>query len=202
MPTATIGKWEVMTATAARATSLWLVPAEPHRAELRARIDRLALEHGAPAFEPHVTLVTGDLAPDAVAVAIERVAARWAPLDVVAGCTAHGPDRFQAVFVELADRRLADLARALSEALELRFEPAALQPHLSLLYAAHLPVPVRAAIAREHDLAGRSFRFDTLLASVPAADADDVARWQSPVIRALTGAEGGDGTVTAGGAGP
>jgi 2'-5' RNA ligase len=170
------------------ATSLWLVPAEPHRAELRGHIDRLALEHGTPTFEPHVTLASGvaDHAP--VLAAIERVASAWAPLEVVAGTTAHGPDRFKAVFVELEDVRLHDLAAALCGELGIPFAPEELHPHISLVYAAGLPAEVRAVIGAEHAFAGRTLRFDTLTASVPGTDIDDVPRWQLPVVRPLSGA--------------
>lgn len=167
-------------------TSFWLVPAEPHRAELRTHIDRLALEHGTPAFEPHVTLASGVVDLASVVAAIERVAGDRAPLEVVAGPTAHGPDRFKAVFVELADERLHELAAALCAELGLTFDPAELRPHISLIYAADLTRHARAAMAAEHTLAGRTLRFDTLVASVPAGDIDDVARWQSPVVRRLS----------------
>lgn len=167
------------------ATSFWLVPAEPHRAELRGHIDALALDNGTPSFEPHVTLVSGVVDDAAALAAIERVAARWAPLNVVAGATAHGPDRFKALFVELADARLDDLAAALRA--ELGIPPAEdeLHPHISLVYAASLPPEVRAAIAAEHTLVGRSLRFDTLAASVPGTEINDVPRWQLPVVRPL-----------------
>jgi hypothetical protein len=177
----------MVTTTTPRPTSLWLVPAEPHRAELRAHIDALARQHGAPAFEPHVTLASGDIDPHDALAAIERVAGDWAPFDVVAGPTAHGTDRFKAVFVELHDARIHVLAGELCAALDLPFDPAQLQPHLSLLYVADLPPRVRETIAGRHHWTGRTVRFDTLLASVPAGDQDDVARWQSPVVRRLTG---------------
>ena len=169
-------------------TSLWLVPAEPQRAELRAHIDQLAVEHGTPSFEPHVTLASGVVAHDAVVTAIDRVAADWGPLDVDAGSTAHGPDRFKAVFVELDDARLHELAAALCAGLGIPFEPDQLRPHLSLLYAADLPPHTRAAIAAAHSFAGTTLRFDTLVASVPGAGSEDVARWQSTVARPLRGA--------------
>ena len=170
------------------ATSLWLVPAEPHRAELRGHIDRLALDRGTPSFEPHVTLASAVADHAAVLAAIERAASAWAPLEVFAGTTAHGPDRFKAVFVELDDARLHDLAAALCGELGIPFAPEELHPHISLIYAAGLPAQFRAAIAAEHTFAGRTLRFDTLTASVPGTDIDDVPRWQLPVVRALSGA--------------
>lgn len=165
--------------------SLWLVPAEPARALLRGHIDALALEHEAPSFEPHITLASVEADHDALAAAIERVAASHRPLELVAGATAHGAERFKAVYVELADRRIHELAATLCADLGVAFDPAQLQPHLSLLYRAELPPATRAAIAAEHSFQGRSWRFDTLVASVPGGDPDDVARWQTVVARAL-----------------
>ena len=168
-------------------TSLWLVPAEPHRAELRAHIDELALEHATPSFEPHVTLASGAGDHAAVVVAIERAAQTWPSLEIVAGRTAHGPDRFKAVFVELADERVHALAAALCAELDVPFDAAELRPHISLLYASDLPPDRRSAIATAHSLRGRTLRFDTLVASVPGAGIDDVSRWQSTVARRLRG---------------
>jgi 2'-5' RNA ligase len=178
-------------------TSLWLVPAEPDRAELRAHIDELALQQGTPTFEPHVTLVSGVVDHATVLAAVERIAADRAPLDVVAGATSHGPERFRAVVVELDDARLHDLAAALAGELGIPFDADELRPHVSLLYASGLAHGVRAAIAAEHDVAGRTFRFDTLAASVPGTEIDDVSRWQLPVVRPLTGASEGAGSRSA-----
>jgi hypothetical protein len=168
-------------------TSLWLVPAEPDRTELRTRIDRLALALGAPSFEPHVTLASGPADPATVAAGLARLAAERGPLELTAGPTTHGPDRYRAVVVELDDEGLCDLARAACAALGIPFDPATYRPHLSLVYAADLPEAVRAGAAAEHDLTGRRLRFDTVAAMVPGADKDDVARWQLPVVRLLSG---------------
>jgi 2'-5' RNA ligase len=168
-------------------TSLCLVPAEPQRAELRTHIDRLAVEHHTPSFEPHVTLASGSIHHAAAVAAIERVAADRAPLEVVAGSTAHGPDRFRAVFVQLEDPRLHDLAAALCAELGIQFDPDQLRPHLRLLYAPALSPGIRANIAAGHSFAGRRLRFDTLVASVPGDGIEDVARWQTTVARRLTG---------------
>jgi 2'-5' RNA ligase len=168
-------------------TSLWLVPAEPHRAELRTHIDRLAVELGTPSFEPHVTLASGGVDHAAAVTAIERIAGSTAPLAVTAGVTAHGAERFRAVFIELEDTRLHELAARLCVHLHLEFDPAQLRPHISLLYAEDVAPGRRAGIAAAHSFAGRTLRFDTLVASVPGAGVEDVARWQSTVARRLTG---------------
>ncbi len=167
-------------------TSVWLAPAEADRSDLSLHIDQLAIEHGTPSFEPHITLTSGQVNPDVVVGAIERVATAIAPLDIAAGRTAHGRDRFKAVFIEFDDPRLERLAVELSTALGIPAPPP-LRPHLSLMYAADLSPEFRARIAIARAFSGRRLRFDSLVASVPGAGIEDIARWQSTVIRQLTG---------------
>lgn len=167
--------------------SLWLVPAEPARSVLRQRISELAVAHSAPGFEPHVTLASGDADDDALAPAVEELAATWPPLRLVAGPTDHGDERFKALFVRFADERIAALAEALCARLGWRFDRPALDPHLSLLYVAGLPLEERRELARRVTFAGEALEFDTLAAMRPAAGLDDVARWQLPVVRRLRG---------------
>jgi hypothetical protein len=169
----------------AQKASLWLVPAEPDRAMLRSHIDRLALEYGTPSFEPHITLAAVEADHGALVAAIEGTAASHPELELVARDTAHGAERFKAVFVELADARIHELAATLCAELRAPFDAAQLQPHLSLLYRADLPPSVRTMIAAEHTFRGRSWHFDTLVASVPGGEQDDVPRWQTVVARAL-----------------
>ena len=168
-------------------TSVWLVPAEPDRAELRLHLDQLAVEHSTPSFEPHITLVSAVVGHDEVLAAIERVAASTAPLEMVAGPTAHGPDRFKAVFVEIGDIRVHALALAFEKALGLPPGADSFRPHLSLLYAADLAPATRDSIAAAHSWQGRVLRFDTLVASAPGAGIDDIARWQTTIARRLAG---------------
>ncbi len=168
-------------------TSLWLVPAEPVRSVLRQRISELAVELSAPGFEPHITLVSGEASNDAVAAAIESVAAVWPPLRLVAGATDHGAERFKALFVRFDDAHVHTLAAELSGRLGFAFDGAAFDPHLSLLYAAELPVDRRRDLAQRVTFAGQQLDFDTLAASRPGEERDDVARWQTTVARRLRG---------------
>ena len=148
-------------------TSLWLVPAPPVRDALQQRIDGLAAALGTPTFGPHVTLVSGVVDDEHIAAALADVAARREPLEVTAGSTAHGPERFKAVYVLLDDDRIRDLAGELAAALRMPFDPADLAPHLSLVYADDLAPAERAEIARQHSVAGERWRFDTVAASRP-----------------------------------
>jgi hypothetical protein len=168
-------------------TSLWLVPGEPRRTALRTRIGELAVDHGSPPFAPHITLVAGHVphAAAAVGAALARVAATWTPLRLACGPTDHGPERFKAVFIRFADRRLWRVAGAVADALSVEFDAEAFDPHLSLLYRADLPVPDRRRLVAGQRFEGQVLTFDTLAASRPAGADDDVARWQLVAERRL-----------------
>ena len=166
-------------------TSLWLVPAEPMRAVLRTHIDRLAVELDAPSFEPHITLGSAIVDDEATRDVLGAFAATHPPLELVAGATAHGVERFKALFIEFADERIHDLAGSLCEALAVPFDGTSLQPHLSLLYRADLMLRTRVSLAARHSLAGTAMRFDTLIAMRPGEELEDIARWQTIVARAL-----------------
>lgn len=168
-------------------TSLWLVPARPERDALRQHIDALAAELGTPTFEPHITLVSGVVDDARAAAAVSAVAARRAPLTLRAGPTEHGPERFKALYVVVDDARIGDLAAELAGELGVAHDPAGLAPHLSLAYIEDLPCATRADLAARHSLRGASWRFDTLMASRPGGDPDDVARWLTIATATTTG---------------
>jgi 2'-5' RNA ligase len=160
-------------------TSIWLVPGSPHRHALRRRIDELAAELGAPSFDPHITLVSGVVDDATAAAALADVARGRAPLQLTAGRTDHGPERFRCVYVTFADPRIHDLAGAVASRLGVPFDPADLAPHLSLLYGEDLDEPTRAEVARRQRLEGEVWHFDKLLASRPDGDPDDVRTWRA-----------------------
>lgn len=169
-------------------TSLWLVPAEPARSRLRARISELALEASAPSFEPHITLTSvEEVDARALGDAVAAVAASWPPLRLVAGPTGHGATRFKTLFVRFDDARLAALAGELSARLGRSFDVHSFDPHLSLLYCADLDQSRREALAARHDLRGEDITFDTVAASRPGEGEEDVARWELPAARRLRG---------------
>ena len=166
---------------------MWLVPARPERDVLQQRIDGLAAELGTPSFAPHVTLVSGVVDDARAAAALAAVAARQGPLALQAGVTAHGPARFKALYVVLDDERIGDLAADLAVELGVDHDRAALAPHVSLAYVEDLPEATRAELAARHDTRGASWRFDTLAASRPGGDPDDVARWSTVATATLRG---------------
>ena len=155
------------------------------RAVLRTHIDRLAVELDAPSFEPHITLGSAVVDDQATRDVLGSLATANRAMELVAGQTAHGVERFKSLFVEFADERIRDLARSLFEALAAPFDDSELQPHVSLLYQADLPLPTRLSLATQHSFAGSTIPFDTLMAMRPGEGIDDVARWQTIVARAL-----------------
>ena len=171
-------------------TSFWLVPAEPARTMLRAHIDALAARLGTPAFDPHITLASAVVDDASAAAALSPVAAATAPMDLRAGPTAHGPDRFRAVVVMFADARIHRLAAEVSAALDIPFDPDQLVAHVSLVYADALPVGVRTAVATANTFEGSMLSFDTVVANRSTGDRDDVARWHTFAVEPLRGSVG------------
>ena len=115
----------------------WLVPTiGPVREHLLAIIDRLAAEHNAPRFQPHVTLVaTYDLDEATAAKAISSIAADTRPVDVTFAAIGHEQAYFRSLY--LLPEPSSELT-TLHEATQREWEldsgrPFA--PHLSLLYS-------------------------------------------------------------------
>src|SRR5215213_6470775 len=142
-------------------------------------MDGLAAQFATLRFDPHITLVSGVVDDDVAAAGLAAVAAEWPSLELTAGPTDHGPERFKAVYVTFDDTRIHDLAGTVAAALRLSFDPTTLAPHLSLLYVEDLPAATRADVAARHDVRGEVWRFDSLLASRSAGRPDDVERWQT-----------------------
>lgn len=114
----------------------WLTPAAgPTRAHLAATIDRLGAEHGAPRFQPHVTvLITLEAAEDAASRTVASLVAAMPPLKLTFTAIEHHATYFRALYLRAAPSpQLRALQEAGTRAFALdRLPP---EPHLSLLYA-------------------------------------------------------------------
>jgi 2'-5' RNA ligase len=114
----------------------WLVPAVgPERDRLVATIDRLAAEHDAPRFQPHVTMVTTfDSDEDAAVHTLKSLVANVPPFDVTFSTLGHEEAYFRALYL-LAEpsAQLTALHQAGQRAWALA--PSPYRPHLSLLYS-------------------------------------------------------------------
>jgi 2'-5' RNA ligase len=162
--------------------SIWLIPAEPERAELSRQIARLAAEQASTPFPAHVTLFTTE--PRLIDASgswnelLREIAARHPPLTLTPTGTSHSTDYFKTLFFEFrTDPELvalqADVRRRTSPAAEHQFSP-----HMSLLYK-QLPAEVRASLALRTPRPG-PLHADTLVAMIPGDTGDwhDIAGWR------------------------
>lgn len=169
--------------------ALWLVPAEPWRAALAARIDALARQHGSLPFEPHVSVHVGACAePDRLAQRLATFAAAEPTLTLRMERTEHGETHYKTLFVTCDDPRVHALqARALGA---LGLAPGyPLAPHLSLLYRGGLEADRRAVLVPQHDLQGLEVRFDQLVIVRPrhGDDLADQTSWDTDLRAVMEG---------------
>lgn len=129
--------------------ALWLMPSDPDAAAPAAAIRRYSRALSTPAFEPHITLVSGLHGPVGTleAKAVE-LAAGTAALHVDLGPPAHSEAYFRCVYLPVQPEAslLALHARA-CDLLGTGPQPPD-SPHLSLIYG-NLPPQQRQAIAAE-----------------------------------------------------
>jgi 2'-5' RNA ligase len=114
----------------------WLVPAAgPARDRLAATIGTLAAEHGAPRFEPHVTIAgLFHSGQEAAARALTSLAAGVHPFEVRFAAVGHEQAYFRALYLRAEPSpQLTALHQAARAAWALKSQP--YLPHLSLLYA-------------------------------------------------------------------
>jgi 2'-5' RNA ligase superfamily len=114
----------------------WLMPASGMtRDQFAATINRLAADHDAPRFQPHVTvLVTLDAACDAAARKLASLIALMPPVELTFTAIGHEQTYFRSLYLHAApSMQLQALQEAGRQAFALdRLPPA---PHLSLLYS-------------------------------------------------------------------
>jgi putative hydrolase of the HAD superfamily len=169
--------------------AVWLMPCERDRVELRKTIRRLAGEHGAPAFEPHVTVFAGSRASDdEVGQLLLGASAGVGPL--VLRSTGYGltADFFKTVFITFErDRLLERVSRNVGRHLR-RPQDYDLQPHLSLIYADLAETGKRAIIAGL-DPPKSQMAFDEVVVARPGPTNDwrDVASWSTEFSVKLDG---------------
>ena len=155
----------------------WLVPAAgPARDRLAGVIARLAAEHAAPVFAPHVTLAgVVESSPDAVVPVLRRLVAGVPPFEVTLTGVGHEPEFFRSLYLRAEP---SAILTALHDAGERawRLDSAPYRPHLSLLYS-RLPEDGKAAIAGALGLAlPMAIRIDA--AEIWADFLQDVTRWR------------------------
>lgn len=187
--------------------AVWLLPDDDDAVWLADRIRALAAIHGAPAFEPHITLHVSQCDPHAdIASALTRAARAGSEprLALAAGPTGESAAYFKALFITIATatadgeplsglrhRIVEELLKAdtcaprsareaATSALDQALAAYRLEPHLSLLYG-KLSREVRRRLARGNDLRGRRIGFTRIAAVRPAPGHEGLAAvdgWQ------------------------
>ncbi len=160
--------------------AFWLVPAPAERKYFESLIAELAARFGAPVFEPHVTLLGGDID--------ERVAA-----DVLHQVEFAKPIELEVAGIEFSDKytktlfvqfRSSDRASTLSDALKAAAGTSSdyeFNPHLSLVYK-DMPAGEKAAAAAEITLPFERVVFGgikAIRAPSPIKTREDVEAWRT-----------------------
>jgi 2'-5' RNA ligase len=113
----------------------WLVPAVgPERDDLVAAMDRLAAQHDAARFEPHVTLVPNVESGEEAAATLTSLAAAMTPIDLNFASLGHEETYFRTLYlVPEPSEQLVALHQAVQRLWPL--DPWQFRPHLSVLYS-------------------------------------------------------------------
>jgi hypothetical protein len=142
--------------------SLWLLPQGPIREDLRALIATLARETSGPAFEPHVTLLSGiEATADGLRDGLGALAADLPDLQL--GQPVVGDTRHQCVLLPVEPAEALLPLRHRAEALFAK-PRAPFFPHLSVVYG-DLPAAARHALcadARLRSFSGRPLRLSSI----------------------------------------
>lgn len=166
--------------------AFWLMPAAEDAAFFDQLVRRLAREHDAPLFEPHVTLHASDIAAETAIQVLRDVSLPEACELHVEGID-HSEKYTKTLFVQFRSapelQQLSNGFRAGSN-VDSNYE---LNPHLSLLYK-QLPGDARAQLASSITMPFETVRFDRLLV-IAGPDhthgSSDVESWQTLAARQL-----------------
>jgi 2'-5' RNA ligase len=143
--------------------TLWLIPDGEARQQLQQLITEMSSRHGAPAFEPHITLLSGIMGEAAdVAAQAAEFAANTAPIVAAIRNVEYLEEFFRCLFFSTDQSASLIAARRAAEDF---FEHTNIQPfipHVSFLYGS-MPVFEKAAIAAQlRDKFLMSLRMPTL----------------------------------------
>jgi putative hydrolase of the HAD superfamily len=169
--------------------ALWLVPGESLRSSLRSTIRKLATQLDAVEFEPHVTVFCGPSSDEEAQVVVERIASRFAPVELTADRLDHTAIFTKTLVVQF--RESADLRRMFEMARNgyARNSGYVLNPHLSLLYK-KLPEATQRELCRTLDVSMGRYGFDCIqmiATELPIEDAGPIRRWRVVCENKLAG---------------
>ena len=160
------------------AVAYWLIPAEPQRELFREIVSILAQQHGAPLFEPHMTLLVARQNEKKAAKLLRAVKASPVRLKIR---SVESSSKFtKSLFVRLiSNKSLDDLTGMLTPASGPRFNPPR-DPHMSFLYK-KLPAAVKRELAATIKLPFREITFDSIKAVrcvAPTTTQREVEAWR------------------------
>lgn len=165
--------------------AFWLMPAAQEAAFFEELVRRLAREHDAPLFEPHVTVHACEIAAAGAIQVLRDVALPEACELQVEGID-HTDTYTKTLFVQFRSTpKLQELSNSFRAGSKVsNYE---MNPHLSLLYK-QLPRDVRAHLASSITVPFKTARFDRLQVITgpnPTNRSSDVESWQVLAARQL-----------------
>jgi 2'-5' RNA ligase len=168
--------------------SFWLIPSEEDKAFFQQIIDSLSQEYDAPTFTPHVTIYSGEYAPDeSLAELLEKATQDVQPFSLKVDQLFYTEEFTKTLFVQLDQSpilsHLSDSLRRNSK------QPSeyALNPHLSLIYQ-YLSESIKKSLSTKIYLPKSELLFDEVRAiSTPnkVKGVEDVKNWEVICIRKL-----------------
>lgn len=115
--------------------SFWLIPSEEDRAFFQKIIDTLAKEYDAPAFTPHVTIYSGEFAPDETAASlIEKATEGVKPFSLKVDKLLYSDEFTKTLFVQFQQSVILSKISEIIRSHSLNPSSFVLNPHLSLIY--------------------------------------------------------------------
>jgi 2'-5' RNA ligase len=160
-----------------------LVPEGADEVALRAIIDRLAEQHGGPAFPPHLTLLSGIVTEESdVVERARRLASASTPLTLHLDDIGTDETYFQSLFaVARPTPELVGLRAVAREVFPDAPDP--YRPHISLLYGRPSPETKRTIVSAERANLPSSVEATTLVVMT----GHEVAEWRSALRSRLGG---------------
>ena len=115
--------------------SFWLIPSEEDRAFFQGIIDTLSQEYDAPDFTAHVTIYSGEFAPDeSVASLIEKATQGVEPFSLKVDKLLYSDEFTKTLFVQFQPSVILSKISEIIRSNSLKPSSFVLNPHLSLIY--------------------------------------------------------------------
>ena len=163
--------------------SFWLLPAEPHKGQLRSIVQQLAKKYDAIDFEPHVTISCGPSDDDQTHIIARGVARLYSHVELIPVKLEHTSEYTKTLFIQFQE---SEVVRRMSDAIKDRSARPVnyvFNPHLSLLYKT-MPVAKQAEICRTLDVPKGIYFFDRLRAietEIPLTQPEQIKKWRTVI---------------------